>query len=230
MKSPASDAVFQAASDVGTWTGSVLWDAAEVLSRYLTTLPAEFWRSSPTCCELGCGSGIAGLTAAALSDGHCCITDQHTHLARWNVDQNFSGEAHQRIAVTELSWGGSSSSITATGGPFDLILGSEIVYDKTSHAALAETIAALSHDKTTVLLATQDGGPDDSLALSAPFWRKLIELGFQCEDIAAEDESVGELIGEYGGHPIADYWTSGNRGEIALVRAKRTYTVRAGRL
>ena len=225
----ASDAVFRAASDVGTWTGSVLWDAAEVLSRYLTTLPAEFWRRSPTCCELGCGSGIVGLTAAALTDAPCCITDRHVHLARWNADQNFRGEARERISATELSWG-DSRNIAAIGGPFDVILGLEVVYDKLSHVALAETIAALSHDRTTVLLSTQDGGPDESLALSAPFWRKLTDdLGFECEDIVAEDASVGLLVAEYGGHPIADYWTSGNRGNIALVRARKKRATR-GRL
>ena len=216
----ASARLFEAGEDVGTWTGSVLWDAGEVLARYLTTLPAPFWPRA-RCVELGCGAGLVGLTAVALGAAHCRITDQAVHLARWNADQNFSGQQRGRAVLTALRWGDADAIAgVKSSGPFDLVLGADILYDRASHGALAETIAALCTQHTVLLLSTQDGAPADPEALAAPFWRKLSALGFRCEDVSG-DEAVAELIAQYDGHPVADYWTSGNRGPISLVRAAR---------
>ena len=82
------------------------------------------------------------------------------------------------------------------------------IYATGAHAALAETIAALSKDDTVVLLCTPDGSAGDSEALEQsashlavhdeaqgdegaqkqhaqghPFFARMRRLGFWCEDI-----------------------------------------------
>lgn len=90
-----------------------------VLSRYLRTFPAEYWEDASVI-ELGCGTGLVGLTAAALGAKSCCVTDQVLHLARWNADQNFQGD-RERVKLHELKWA-DSAMIEAAGGPYDLLV------------------------------------------------------------------------------------------------------------
>ena len=47
-----------------------------------------------------------------------------------------------------------------TSGPFDLLLGSDILYHKESYVDLADTLDALSRPGTVVLWATPDGAPE----------------------------------------------------------------------
>ena len=47
-----------------------------------------------------------------------------------------------------------------TSGPFDLLLGSDILYHKESYVDLANTLDALSRPGTVVLWATPDGAPE----------------------------------------------------------------------
>ena len=107
--------------------------------------------------------------------------------------------------------------------PFDLILGSDILYDSEHHAALAETIAALSRPGTTVLICTPDGSCTDlhhpfcapirvctlPVAPALACWQtnptpfsphgradsRMRELGFDCHDLSTEP-AVAALLEE----------------------------------
>jgi len=105
-----------------------------------------------------------GITAGALGAAEARLTDNVTFVAEANIETNFSDSdaARERTQVSKLRWG-DSEEIAAVRPPFDLILGSDIIYHKDSNDELADTIAALSGPGTVVLWATPDGaGGDDS--------------------------------------------------------------------
>ena len=84
-------------------------------------------------------------------------------MAQANLDRNFppGHEARARARIQQLRWG-DPHDIAQTQPPFDLLLGSDIIYHKDSHAELADTLAALSDEGTVVLIATPDGSADES--------------------------------------------------------------------
>ena len=118
-------------------------DAGEVLAALLCALPAELLQPARVI-DIGCGCGLAGLTAAALGAAHTTLTDQVTFMAERNLDANFSAaERRGRIDVRALEWG-DAEAIAAAGPPFDLLVASDIIYVAAQHRNLARTIAALS--------------------------------------------------------------------------------------
>ena len=73
------------------------------------------------------------------------LTDQVLHIARHNAFANFPEEdtPSGRIKLVPLTWG-RQPEIAAAGPPFDLIVGSDILYNAESYPALATTIQQLS--------------------------------------------------------------------------------------
>ena len=112
--------------DLNTWTGGTVWDSGTILSSYLRTFAAEFWADASVV-ELGCGTGLVGLTAAALGAKMCCVTDQVLHLARWNADRNFQGAGRERVKLHELQWA-DAAMMEAAGGPFDLLVSTNALF------------------------------------------------------------------------------------------------------
>ena len=108
--------------------------------------------------ELGTGCGLVGLTAAAHGAQEAVLTDQVLHVATINADANFEGEDRRRIRLERLKWGDEEAA-TALGPPFDLILGSDIIYHAQDFDVLAETMASLAAVGTVAYLCTPDGSP-----------------------------------------------------------------------
>ena len=79
--------------------------------------------------ELGAGCGLSGMVAAAAGAGHVVLADQVLYMLRENVARNFAerAEVRERIAVRELQWGDAAQT-AAVGAPFDLLLGSDLMY------------------------------------------------------------------------------------------------------
>jgi predicted nicotinamide N-methyase len=59
--------------------------------------------------------------------------------------------------------------------PFDLILGTDLLYERSQHDALAETMTALSKPGTVALLCTPDGRADDR---HHPFFSRMRMSGW----------------------------------------------------
>ena len=144
--------------DLGGWTGGSTWAAGEVLARLLMTLPwAERVRGARVI-DLGCGTGLAGVVAAALGAERVSLTDRVLAVAEHNLRANFSAEERERYTASRLSWG-DDAAIAAlvaeeTGGAgFDLILTADTIYAGSPEALLAETVAELAAPEATVLLA-----------------------------------------------------------------------------
>ena len=146
------------------------------------TLPPEAWRGASVL-ELGCGCALSGLTAAALGARNVLLTDMVLHAAEYNRNTNFPDESGpQRVQLQRLRWGDSEDnaavrqSTSAGAAPFDLVLGSDLLYHQPTYTALAQTLRALCGPRTVVLLCTPNGrNPEEH-----HFFHEARRLGFGC--------------------------------------------------
>ena len=198
---------------LGGWSGGQIWESSELLARVLCLQPPSFWRGRRVV-ELGCGCGLLGLTAAAFSPREVVLTDQVPEMAHWNALRNFGraplfdgpspprGNAAElaklgllptdaTIRVKRLRWGSQQDIDLACGpAPFDIVLGSDLLYHAAHHRRLATTITQLSGLGTIVLLASPDAEVDDEMMQA--FYERLRASGFELEDISEQPE-VAEL-------------------------------------
>ncbi len=121
--------------------------------------------------ELGCGPGLVGITAGMLG-GRVTFTDysaEALELARRNAIENGLSEA--KIEFTQLDWENPRDI-----GAFDLVVGSEIVYDYWSHSDLTRLMKKLTRPGGRILLADRK-----RLAVSR-FIGGIIRSGYQCRE------------------------------------------------
>eukprot|EP01045_Picozoa_sp_COSAG04_P005594 COSAG04_NODE_262_length_18654_cov_17.483751_7_plen_437_part_00 len=194
--SPAVAAAVEARSGAGDvpFTGATVWESSVVLSSYLhSALPREWW-AGRSVLELGAGSGLAGMTAAACGAWRVVLTDQVTYLLRANLDHNFGAAEPGGVCwrtphggeatVRQLAWGDSAQTAEC-GGPHDVILGADLMYERSSWASLPPTLAALSRPGTVVLWALQRRDSDD-----AAFFDNMLSAGFTVDEITADARAV----------------------------------------
>ena len=122
----------------GIGTGGRVWPASAALCRYLARTGAVRGKAV---LELGCGTGATGLTcAAALNASSVILTEGGSEgllqLARRNV------AANRRllpcdVEVQRHGWGDPIESSC------DLVVGSDVTYDRDAHARLCTTLKAL---------------------------------------------------------------------------------------
>uniref|UniRef100_A0A0V0HJD8 Uncharacterized protein n=1 Tax=Solanum chacoense TaxID=4108 RepID=A0A0V0HJD8_SOLCH len=93
--------------------------------------------------ELGSGTGVVGLAAAAILGAKVTVTDLPHVLPniQFNVDANSKVLAQQcgGVDVVALSWG-DNQHMEAVGRDYDLILGSDVVYHDHLYDPLIETL------------------------------------------------------------------------------------------
>merc|ERR1711907_911253 len=68
--------------------------------------------------------------------------------------------------------------------PYDVILCSDLLYDRSQHWRLADTIVRLSCEGTRVLFATPDGMPSDRSYFCRGFYTSLKERGFELSELS----------------------------------------------
>jgi SAM-dependent methyltransferase len=145
----------QGAAGAGT-TGLAVWNASLLLSRLLqelfqqqqqqkeatTSMTKDVSWSSLRIVELGCGTGLASLTAAALGARQVLATDGNpavVQLARQNIVAN---DLTDRVQAAVLPWG-LMDALDYVDKPFDLVLGSDLTYQSQNWPALAQSMATL---------------------------------------------------------------------------------------
>jgi len=139
----------------GDLTGNRIWDAGRVLARLLECgnemlcVPVAGLRVL----ELGSGTGIGGLAAAAVGASKVVLTDKSEEalpLLKANARENgFDAVVH----VRRLEWGSEMEmEEVAALGPFDLIVGSDLLYTPEAVPALLQTLERLCTAQTEVLL------------------------------------------------------------------------------
>ena len=130
VASPAHSAEAKSTAD-GLCTGATVWDAGIILSAYLHRPRLERYRGG-TCIDLGSGTGIVGLAAAATGRfARVLLSDlpSVSPLLDANIRQNremLQGE----VCVAPLRWEDAQAvrALKASHAPFDLILGGDLLY------------------------------------------------------------------------------------------------------
>lgn len=125
-------------------TGNFVWPAAHAFAAHLCTHPELV--QGQRVVELGAGTGLAGLVAAALGASEVVLTDLAgtLPLLERNVSRNAS-MTNGRARATELRWGAGHGP-GADLANFDLVIGCELVYrhDAETAAALVESMVKLA--------------------------------------------------------------------------------------
>ena len=138
----------QGTAGAGT-TGLAVWNSSLLLSRLLQQLAISDW-SSRCVLELGCGTGLASLTAAALGANKVLATDGNpavVTLAEQNIRDNGLSD---RVQAQLLPWSFMNALDYADG--MDLVVGSDLTYQSQNWPALAETMATVVKPRTGLVL------------------------------------------------------------------------------
>ncbi len=109
---------------------AVVWDAAPALARWI--VERDDWRGTRVL-ELGCGVGLAGLAAAAMG-AKVTQTDlfpEAVAAARANSRRNGLTDV-RHVAADWHQW--------PFREPWPLVLGSDLAYERASHAPLLEVL------------------------------------------------------------------------------------------
>ena len=170
--------------------GLLLWDSAPVLADALAALgPLEGKRVL----ELGAGVGLVGLVARHLG-GDVVQTDhaaEALELSRRNAALNrISGIVqHQADWCDWADWADTAFADLAgsgegTSGRFDLIIGSDILYDGAAHGPIADVLSASLAENGMALLS-------DPGRTATPFFIRDMRAGGWAIDVAKHE--VGAL-------------------------------------
>ncbi len=153
-------------SRISFWWG--ITSAAIALARYL-----EAGRSlqGQRVVELGCGLGLAGITAG-LRGAEVLFTDyvpEALQFASMNAKAN--GLIEQAAGFALLDWEDPRNT-----EPFDIVCGSEILYDYFCHGSLIKLFPRLLKSGGRIILADRK-----RLAVSR-FVGRMIDAGFRCAE------------------------------------------------
>lgn len=143
----------QLEQDPGLGYGGSVWDAAMVLTAYLSSLTGEI-NDKTTVLELGSGTGICGLHLSKRFGCRVVLTDVEKIIGL--LERNKFRNQCENVTVTELRW-----ETGLSVGKFDYILGSDIVYEHSLHQPLLNTIEANSGPHTEVILSFEMRKPED---------------------------------------------------------------------
>ena len=154
--------------------GLLLWDAAVVLADTLADMGSLDGRRV---LELGAGVGLTGLAARHLKGS--VVQSDHApealELARRNALLNGIGGITQLLADW-TQWD--------VQGPFDLIVGSDILYDGSAHAPIAHVLAAnLTYGGVALLT-------DPGRTATPLFVRDMRQAGWQIEQTVRRIDAI----------------------------------------
>ncbi|CAK9152400.1 unnamed protein product [Ilex paraguariensis] len=145
--------------------------------------------------ELGSGTGLVGIAAAAILNASVMVTDLPHVLPnlRYNAGANADVVAVNggSIDVAPLRWG-ENDDMEAVGRDYDLILGTDVVYYNHLYDPLLETLRFLligSGKKTVFLMAHLKRWKKESA-----FFKKAKKL-FDVEIIHRDDPYNGSRVG-----------------------------------
>ena len=140
----------------------VVWDSSQVLARLMVDFNIEGKRIL----ELGCGMALSSLLLNRRG-GNITATDYHPQAGVFllaNTRLNEDGD----IPFFRADWGDTE----ATNGRFDLIIGSDVLYERSMLPLLARFIQDHALDRCEVVLV------DPGRNQQGPFTREMAQYGF----------------------------------------------------
>ena len=140
----------------GVGTGGAVWPAAGALCRCLRDERLD----GLSVLELGTGTGAVGLFAAGCGARSVVLTDADASLCslaaeNWRSNRNVLPEGTS-VTTRRYRWG---EPVDLLGGPFELVVGSDVTYEPRAHGVLLRTLSTLLETATAapprILLAHQ---------------------------------------------------------------------------
>lgn len=115
-------------------TGLQVWPISMYSCQFLTANP-QFVRNRRVL-ELGSGVGLLGLHAARIA-AHVILSDCNANSLLMCKESVSINQLSDRCSVIELEWGADE---LPAGAPFDVIIGSELLYKLSTLDMLMETV------------------------------------------------------------------------------------------
>ena len=171
--------------------GQGYWQAAVTLAHVVAEAEGgEAGLAGRRTVELGAGLGTTGL-ALALAGADVTLTDQTVvvdRVLRRNVESNVArvgagadGLLLFKARARELNWGPEgfeAARDVAADAPYELVIGSEIVYEETAHEALLHTVQQLMGPDSVAYFGFKCRWLSDRA-----FFGELEDLGFECTNV-----------------------------------------------
>jgi predicted nicotinamide N-methyase len=126
-----------------------LWSSAEALSRFLVNKYDTL--HGKRVIELGCGLGLPSIICAKLG-ADVVATDFHPYNRR-SFEKNAAANDAENIIYRQMDW-----SAPASCGTFDIVIGSDLLYEPKQIKTLTDCIPILLTDTGAFILA--DPGRD----------------------------------------------------------------------
>ena len=179
----------------GNSIGSVIWESAFRLCRYLVQSQSSMSLAGKRVLELGSGTGICGVAAACLG-ARVRLTDRTEALEL--LQANIAANADQIVAAAgkcsahELDWC-SESTMTPLRAEYDVLLASDVVYKADLVTPLLRTLEFFCPpgSRCVLLLAYKKRFAEEE----APFFDGLKQRGFTISVLEVEDAEDGEEKG-----------------------------------
>lgn len=138
--------------------GAVVWNCGRSMCRVLSRLPecpGGKFRPGVRLLELGCGTGVVGMACWLRGAASVTMTDipQLLPLVRANLLANFGNRGDAKlpegITLDEHVWG---SDARRFGSPFDVVVGSDCLYDVDALPGLLRTLLAVTDHNSVIYL------------------------------------------------------------------------------
>ncbi len=139
-----------------------LWPSGRVLAEAMD----QYDVAGKRILELGCGLGLSSLVLQQR--GARIVASDHHPLAEPFLAYNSALNGLPSVVYRELRWNVPHTTL----GLFDLVIGSDILYESGHAAQLATLLARHTRERSEVLIT------DPGRGNSAPFTRAMAALGF----------------------------------------------------
>lgn len=143
----------------------IVWPSSEVLANFIYDYDFENKRIL----EVGCGIGLSSLVLNRLN-ADITATDYHPEAENF-LDINTQLNQDDEIPFVRTSW---SDEFTEELGKFDLIIGSDLLYERNHAELLSAFINAHANPECKVILVNPNRGHQGK------FTSKMEEYGFSC--------------------------------------------------
>ena len=194
----------------GSCTASTVWDAGIVLATHVFhKSPAA--SSSGRLLDLGAGTGIVGLAAAASGRfRRVVLSDLPTvvPLLERNASANAKATNGTNVDVLPLTWDDDQMlDRAASSGPFDVIVGGDLLYRPQVIPPLLHALKRLATRDTVILLAASLQHSPETIRLFA--------------SKAQEEDHAGGFVVEYLGREEAMPCNEWHSEEVRVLRLAR---------
>lgn len=123
----------------------VIWPAGRTLADWVQDKGFSFL-AGKTILEIGCGLAVPSLLAAKMG-ARVTVSDLHSEVPKF-LQKNIELNQLKGIDFQALDW----RDHHIEKGAFDIILGSDLVYEKQSPETLATFLDTLANDATTIVI------------------------------------------------------------------------------